>query len=807
MEMKNLSVTLLFFVLVEVIWCEGCWKEEREALWGLNSRFGLPLSWQWEGTDCCEWEGVECNPSTGRVAKLDFNDLSSDFDGQTDQNLSLSLADLVVFKDLKSLNLSYIDWVLDCADSEDFETLSSKLLRLEVLDISWNYLTNDILPSLGGFTSLKELYLSGNELDSDNHIQGVNLEVLDLSYNNFNDSDIASALSGLSSLKSLNLGYSQLTPRSILNISKIRSLEIFDIEGNELNETILWRLGLLALTSLEILDLSRNEINSFCSSSSNIINGSKLRESLQPFSSIRVLSMNSNEIVGTITAGDFRDLSSLEHLALDHNFSLDKEFFKTIGELTSLKVLSASFCLINGPLPPAGVLQLPLHLLTSMRRIDVSDNNITGQIPNKNISSVLPNLQYLNLSRNYIQGSISRDFGKMSLLHTLDLSNNHLSGEIPKNISRDGSRLENLKLSHNRLYGPVFPSLKYLEELHLDDNNLYGSIPNSFLNSSLQVLSLGYNNLVGKLPSVVGNFSNLAKISLSNNHLEGSIPTCLFEHQPLLYLDVSNNNLMGFVPSFVNASLRHIHLSNNMLSGLPKRMFSKRSSIIILDLSYNEIVGSIQDMMEDLAHTRLNIFILKGNRFTGHLPEQICQIEDLSMLDLSYNNFFGPIPNCLGKMPFENDDPVMLREEINGFIRPKNNYATILTPNTNEKAIFTTKKRSYTYTGSILAYMSGIDLSKNKLNGSIPSDLGNLTRIRALNLSHNDLIGQIPASFSKLVQIESLDLSFNMLSDQIPPELNQLNSLAVIHPSERANLLPLMKAAMKEILFFVDLHC
>lgn len=46
-----------------------------------------------------------------------------------------------------------------------------------------------------------------------------NLEVFDLSYNNLSDSDIASALSGLSSLKSLNLGNSQLTPRSILSMS------------------------------------------------------------------------------------------------------------------------------------------------------------------------------------------------------------------------------------------------------------------------------------------------------------------------------------------------------------------------------------------------------------------------------------------------------------------------------------------------------------------------------------------------------------------------------------------------------------
>jgi len=53
------------------------------------------------------------------------------------------------------------------------ETVSSKLSNLEVLDISGNYLTNDIFPSLEGFTSLKELYLSQTELDSDLHMEGI----------------------------------------------------------------------------------------------------------------------------------------------------------------------------------------------------------------------------------------------------------------------------------------------------------------------------------------------------------------------------------------------------------------------------------------------------------------------------------------------------------------------------------------------------------------------------------------------------------------------------------------------------------
>ncbi|KAL9276156.1 hypothetical protein ACSQ67_026300 [Phaseolus vulgaris] len=127
--------------------------------------------------------------------------------------------------------------------------MSSKLPNLEILYLSENYLTNDILPSLEGFTSLKIPNLWKTGLDSDLHMEALcsklrNLEVLDLSYNNFNHTDIMSALGGLSSLKSLYLGKSGLTWRSILNISKLSSLENLDLENNGLNksESIFWRI-------------------------------------------------------------------------------------------------------------------------------------------------------------------------------------------------------------------------------------------------------------------------------------------------------------------------------------------------------------------------------------------------------------------------------------------------------------------------------------------------------------------------------------------------------------------------------------
>ncbi|XP_044464358.1 receptor-like protein 13 [Mangifera indica] len=92
---------------------------------------------------------------------------------------------------------------------------------------------------------------------------------------------------------------------------------------------------------------------------------------------------------------------------------------------------------------------------------------------------------------------------------------------------------------------------------------------------------------------------------------------------------------------------------------------------------------------------------------------------------------------------------------------------------------FTTKNISYSYHGRILFYMSGIDLSSNKLVGVIPYQIGNLVGIHALNLSHNNLTGLIPSTFSNLKQIESLDISYNNLTGKIPPQIVELYNLAV----------------------------
>lgn len=131
-----------------------------------------------------------------------------------------------------------------------------------------------------------------------------------------------------------------------------------------------------------------------------------------------------------------------------------------------------------------------------------------------------------------------------------------------------------------------------------------------------------------------------------------------------------------------------------------------------------------------------------------------------------------------------------------------------------EEIDFLSKSRSESYTGNILYFMSGIDLSMNKLAGPIPPELEFLSDIHTLNLSHNQMNSSIPRTFSNLKQIQSLDLSDNKLSGEIPSDLVQLNFLSVFSVANnnlsgrtrigRLSLQPLKRAPTKAILSFVD---
>ncbi|KAG7970395.1 hypothetical protein I3843_07G082000, partial [Carya illinoinensis] len=71
--------------------------------------------------------------------------------------------------------------------------------------------------------------------------------------------------------------------------------------------------------------------------------------------------------------------------------------------------------------------------------------------------------------------------------------------------------------------------------------------------------------------------------------------------------------------------------------------------------------------------------------------------------------------------------------------------------------------------------LTGLDLSRNKLSGSIPSDISDkLLFVTSLDLSSNNFSGEIPLSLANCTYLNVLKLDHNQLTGMIPPELAML---------------------------------
>ena len=76
-----------------------------------------------------------------------------------------------------------------------------------------------------------------------------------------------------------------------------------------------------------------------------------------------------------------------------------------------------------------------------------------------------------------------------------------------------------------------------------------------------------------------------------------------------------------------------------------------------------------------------------------------------------------------------------------------------------------------------LSSLTYLDLFRNQLTGEIPSELGNLSNLEVLHISENQLTGPIPPRLGGLSDLDGLFLDSNLLTGAIPAELGDLSNL------------------------------
>ncbi|XP_052883591.1 receptor-like protein EIX2 [Gossypium arboreum] len=526
-------------------------------------------------------------------------------------------------------------------------------------------------------------------------------------------------------------------------------------------------------------------------------------------------------VAGTISPSllKLHHLTSLYFNGNDFNGSLIPEFLISLKKLKLLDLSNANF---RGPIPSllgnlsmvetlrlggngegvtfrhkfkkmysVGKLEWLSHL-SRLKQVDLSFTNLSNAKDWSQIISHLPLLQELSLRDcdlpSISSSSVSLTNSSTSLI-TLDLSDNKLpsSAIYPWlfNVSRN---LVSLNLSSNQLKGPIpeaLGNMMAIQELYLSDNllilaesqvrgdsvlNEIGKLPD------FMALDLGYSLLNGSISKSIGQLSNLRVLRLAGNSFDGDvISEAHFSNFTYLQkLDLSSTSLTlkfnsGWIPPFKLgqimlcscklgphfpdwirtqmdvltpdldiSSVEYLDISASGISdSLPYWFWGSFQGLKYINMSFNQISSTFPSNSIHISHLDLS-----SNNFSGPLPHFSLDFMDMGTINLSKNKFTGsgsPICNITNK-------------GVLALLDLSNNLFSGVVPDCFE---------------SFLS-LTALNLADNSFSGSLPSSLGSLTSLEMLSLRGNKFSGELPSSLQNCTELKFLDLSDNELSGEIP---------------------------------------
>ncbi|KAH9610056.1 hypothetical protein KSS87_009938 [Heliosperma pusillum] len=231
-------------------------------------------------------------------------------------------------------------------------------------------------------------------------------------------------------------------------------------------------------------------------------------------------------------------------------------------------------------------------------------------------------------------------------------------------------------------------------------------------------------------------------------------------------------NFTGITCDF-QGKVTELNISGWSLQGsFPPRVCSYLPELRALDISNNKILGSFPDGIINCS--LLEVLNMSFLNLGGKLPN-FTSMKSLRILDLSSNGFTGDFPMSITNLTN--------LEVINFNMNPELNLWELTEEITKLKRLKSLILSTSMLQGKILPSLGNmtslvdLELSGNYLRGQIPPELGNLRNLKLLMLYYNELTGTIPDELGNLTELTDLDMSVNRLTGSIPDSLCRLPNL------------------------------
>ncbi|KAJ3686961.1 hypothetical protein LUZ61_016125 [Rhynchospora tenuis] len=255
------------------------------------------------------------------------------------------------------------------------------------------------------------------------------------------------------------------------------------------------------------------------------------------------LDLSSNNLSGHLPTC-WSNISEDSNLSNNSFFGVMPSSLSCSGMLTVLRLNNNN---LTGEFP------IDLKFCSGLQLLDLGENKYHGRIPDW-VGKNMHRLTYLRLHSNLFSGNIPSTLTRLKYLQVLDLGNNHLSGPLPQCLDNftamsqsfssnnvdSGWSIQAMTKGLDLVYD--YKNLDSWKSIDLSNNNLTGEIPkNIVVLAGLLNLNLSHNKLVGEIPFEIGNMTSLESLDLHMNNLSGTIPQSI---SVLNYWEVLNFRLM-----------------------------------------------------------------------------------------------------------------------------------------------------------------------------------------------------------------------------------------------------------------------